>query len=92
MSYLARLSALCMLALTAYHSYAAIVLFSLLARDKTTYWNLFRVVNCCDITHYEVVMSTASTAIQLAIVALAGRFLVPDVRPHFISLGFLDTG
>jgi hypothetical protein len=22
----------------------------------------------------------------------AGRFLVPDVRPHFISLGFLDAG
>ena len=82
MKNIAKAAALSILGLTAYHAYGAAVLFYVLATGRTTEWQLFGVVDCCDIPLTIVQSSTAFTAVSLAVVAYAGRWLVPGLW-HF---------
>lgn len=74
-----KIAALNIFALTAFHAYASVRLFYILAIGKSTNWFLFGVANCCDIPMHEIQSSTASMASLLAAIAYCGRWLVPGL-------------
>ena len=76
---IAKIAALSILALSAFHAYAAFILFRVLATGGTTEWLLFNVVDCCDIPLDYIVDLTTAAAIKLTVVACIGFLLVPGL-------------
>ena len=79
MIYLSRTAIVVLFGIAAYHAFGAALLFLTLATGHTTDWQLFGVVDCCDIPLYEIQLSTASAAAMLAAIDYMFRWLLPGL-------------